>query len=218
MKFRTIAVEGPIGVGKTSFVELLAGKFDAHRVLEDLENPFLEDFYKDQQGAAFQVQLFFLLSRHRQLQELDQRDLFQQVTLCDYIFPRDKIFAYLNLDDSELLIYDKLYEMLEAQVPKPDMVIFLQAETSTLVERIRGRNRDYETAILETYVNEVNKAYNYFFFHYTQTPLLVIDTTEIDFVNDEGHLDELVEQIKKMDRGVQYYRPLGSSARVGRVR
>ncbi len=93
--------------------------------------------------------------------------------------------------------------------------IFLQAETSTLVERIRGRNRDYETAILETYVNEVNKAYNYFFFHYTQTPLLVIDTTEIDFVNDEGHLDELVEQIKKMDRGVQYYRPLGSSARVG---
>ena len=218
MKFRSIAVEGPIGVGKTSFVSLLAGRFDAFKVLEPAGNPFLKSFYEDEQGAAFQAQLFFLLSRYRQLQDLNQRDLFHQVTICDYIFSKDKVFAYLNLDDSELLIYDKLYEMLEAQVPKPDMVIFLQAETSTLVERIRGRNRDYETAILETYVNEVNKAYNYFFFHYTQTPLLVIDTTEIDFVNDEGHLDELVEQIKKMDRGVQYYRPLGSSARVGRVR
>jgi len=108
MKFRSIAVEGPIGVGKTSFVELLAKKFDAHRVLENLDNPFLQGFYEDQQGAAFQVQLFFLLSRYRQLQELEQRDLFQQITILDYIFPKDKIFAYLNLDDSELLIYDKL--------------------------------------------------------------------------------------------------------------
>ena len=113
MKFRSIAVEGPIGVGKTSFVELLAKKFDAHRVLENLDNPFLQGFYEDQQGAAFQVQLFFLLSRYRQLQELEQRDLFQQVTILDYIFPKDKIFAYLNLDDRELLIYDKLYAMLD---------------------------------------------------------------------------------------------------------
>ncbi|MCP3977750.1 MAG: deoxynucleoside kinase [bacterium] len=212
MKFRSIAVEGPIGVGKTSFVELLAKKIEAYKVLEDLENPFLEGFYADQQGAAFQAQLFFLLSRYRQLQELSQRDLFQQVTLCDYIFPKDKIFAYLNLDDSELLIYDKLYAMLEEQAPKPDMVIFLQAETRTLVERIRRRNRNYEKQVSETYINEVNKAYNYFFFHYTQTPLLVIDTTSIDFVHHEEHLDELVDQIRKMDRGVQYYRPMGSSA------
>jgi deoxyadenosine/deoxycytidine kinase len=212
MKFRSIAVEGPVGVGKTSFVELLAKKFDAYKVLENLENPFLKDFYEDKPGAAFQVQLFFLLSRYRQLQELSQRDLFHQVTILDYIFPKDKIFAYLNLDDSELLIYDKLYAMLEEQAPKPDLVIFLQAETRTLVERIARRNRDYEAEISEAYINEVNKAYNYFFFHYTQTPLLVIDTTAIDFVHHEEHLIELVEQIRKMDRGVQYYRPLGSSA------
>lgn len=211
MKFRSIAVEGPIGVGKTSFVELLAGKFDAFKVLEDVENPFLKQFYEDQQGAAFQAQLFFLLSRYRQLQELSQRDLFHQVTICDYIFPKDKIFAYLNLDDSELLIYDKLYALLEEQVPKPDLVIFLQAETRALAARIRGRRREYEQEISETYINEVNKAYNYFFFHYNQTPLLVIDTTSIDFVHYENHLDELVEQIRKMEHGVQYYRPMGSS-------
>jgi deoxyadenosine/deoxycytidine kinase len=212
MKFRSIAVEGPIGVGKSSLVELLAEKFDAYKVLEDTENPFLKAFYEDMQGAAFQVQLFFLLSRHRQLQELAQRDLFHQVMLCDYIFPKDKIFAYLNLDDSELLIYDKLYAMLEEQLPKPDMVIYLQAETETLVRRIKSRSRDYEAGISEAYINEVNKAYNYFFFHYSQTPLLVIDTTSIDFVHQEEHLDELVDQIRKMDRGVQYYRPLGSTA------
>jgi deoxyadenosine/deoxycytidine kinase len=212
MKFRSIAVEGPIGVGKTSFVDRLARKFDAFKVLEDIENPFLKQFYEDKQGAAFQAQLFFLLSRYRQLQELTQRDLFHQITLLDYIFPKDKIFAYLNLDDSELLIYDKLYALLDEQVPKPDLVICLQAETKTLVERIRGRNRDYEREISEAYINEVNKAYNYFFFHYNQTPLLVIDTTTIDFVRHEHHLDELVEQIRKMEHGVQYYQPLGSSS------
>ncbi len=212
MKFKSIAVEGPIGVGKTTFVELLARKFDAHRVLEDVNNPFLKDFYQDRPGTAFQAQLFFLLSRFRQQQELSQRDLFSQIALCDYIFPKDKIFAYLNLDDSELMLYDKLYSVLEAQVPKPDLVIFLQADTARLVERIRKRRREAETGISEAYVNEVNKAYNYFFFHYNQAPLLVIDTNDIDFVKHEDHLDELVEQIRKMDRGVQYYRPLGSSA------
>src|SRR5512136_226199 len=134
MKFRSIAVEGPIGVGKTSFVELLAKKIDAQRGLEKVDNPFLRDFYRDKPGAAFQAQLFFLLSRYRQLMDLGQRDLFHQVKLCDYIFPKDKIFAYLNLDDSELLIYDKLYAMLEPQAPKPDLVIFLQADTPRLIE------------------------------------------------------------------------------------
>lgn len=210
MNFRSIAVEGPIGVGKTSFVELLARRFDAHKVLEEMENPFLQGFYEDRPGAAFQVQLFFLLSRYRQLQDLSQRDLFHQITLLDYVFPKDKIFAYLNLDDGELLIYDKLYALLEQQVPKPDLVIFLQAETRTLIERIRRRQRTYESEISEAYVNEVNKAYNYYFFHYNATPLLVIDTTSIDFVRHEKHLDELVDQIHKMERGVQYYRPLGT--------
>ena len=211
MKFKSIAVEGPIGVGKTSFVELLAHKFDAHKILEDIDNPFLNDFYQDKPGSAFQAQLFFLLSRYKQLQELTQRDLFSQIMLADYIFPKDKIFAYLNLDDSELMIYDKLYNMLEIQVPKPDLVIFLQAETSCLVDRILRRRRKFEEGISEAYINEVNKAYNYYFFHYNQAPLLVIDTTNIDFVHQEEHLDALVEQIRKMDRGVQYYRPLGKA-------
>jgi deoxyadenosine/deoxycytidine kinase len=212
MKFRSIAVEGPIGVGKTSFVELLVKKFEANKVLEQVDNPFLRDFYHDKPGTAFQTQLFFLLSRYRQLLDLNQRDLFRQVTICDYIYPKDKIFAYLNLDDSELMIYDKLYALLEPQVPKPDLVIFLQADTARLMERIRRRKRDYEAEISEAYVNEVNKAYNYFFFNYTATPLLVINTSEIDFVHQENDLDELVAQIRKMERGVQYYRPLGSSA------
>ena len=170
-----------------------------------------KEFYEDKQGAAFQAQLFFLLSRHRQLQELAHRDLFHQITLCDYIFPKDKIFAYLNLDDSELLIYDKLYAMLEEQVVEAgpgDLPAGRDARRWSSASG--GRNRDYEIEISEAYINEVNKAYNYFFFHYTQTPLLVIDTTSIDFVHHEEHLDELVEQIRKMDRGVQYYRPLGS--------
>ena len=211
MKFRSIAVEGPIGVGKTSFVELLAKKFDAHRVLERVDNPFLRDFYQDRTGAAFQAQLFFQLSRHRQLMELSQRTLFSQITICDYIFPKDKIFAYLNLDDSELLIYDKLYALLESQTPKPDLVIFLQADTERLIERIKRRRRDYESEIAEAYVAEVAKAYNYFFFNYTATPLLVIDTNQIDFVKREEELDDLVAQIRRMERGVQYYRPASSA-------
>ena len=184
MKFRTIAVEGPIGVGKTSFVELLAKKLDAIRVLEKVDNPFLRDFYQDKQGASFQAQLFFLLSRYRQLQELAQRDLFHQVTLCDYIFPKDKIFAYLNLDDSELLIYDKLYALLEAAGPQArpgDLPAGGDAGAGRADQAVA--ERDYEQEISEAYINEVNKAYNYFFFHYNQTPLLVIDTTSIDFVH-----------------------------------
>jgi deoxyadenosine/deoxycytidine kinase len=211
MRFRSIAVEGPIGVGKTSFVELLAKKFDAHRVLERVDNPFLRDFYQDKTGTAFQAQLFFLLSRHRQLMELSQRTLFSQITICDYIFPKDKIFAYLNLDDSELLIYDKLYALLESQTPNPDLVIFLQADTERLIERIKRRKRDYEADISEAYVAEVAKAYNYFFFNYTATPLLVIDTNQIDFVKREQELDDLVAQIRRMERGVQYYRPASTA-------
>ena len=210
MKFRSIAVEGPIGVGKTSFVELLAKRFEANKVLEDVENPFLGDFYAEKPGASFQAQLFFLLSRFRQLQELEQRDLFSQITLIDFILPKDKIFAYLTLDDSELSLYEKLYEVQAEQVPKPDLVIYLQADTRHLQDRIRLRAREVESRIADDYITEVAKAYNYFFFHYKDTPLLVIDTNQIDFVHNENHLDELIDQIRKMDRGVQYYQPLGT--------
>src|SRR6058998_2986247 len=133
MKFKFIAVEGPIGVGKSSLVDLLSTRFDAVKVLEKTENPFLEDFYSDRPGAAFQAQLFFLLNRYQQQRELVQGDLFSQVTLCDYVFAKDKIFAYLNLDDSELMIYEKLYGVLEEQVPHPDLVIYLQAKDAVLM-------------------------------------------------------------------------------------
>jgi deoxyadenosine/deoxycytidine kinase len=146
-----------------------------------------------------------------QQQELAQTDLFHQVTICDYLFAKDKIFAYLNLDDSELMLYERLYTVLSERVPQPDLVIYLQASTEVLLERILRRRRDYETEIAEKYVNELNQAYNYFFYHYTASPLLVINTSEIDFVHREGDLEDLVNQIENMTRGVQYYTPLGTT-------
>src|SRR5215831_6265898 len=133
MKFKHIAVEGPIGVGKTSLVDLLAQRFDALKILERTENPFLEDFYRDKPGSAFQAQLFFLLNRYQQQKELAQGDLFSQVTLSDYLFAKDKIFAYLNLDDSELMVYERLYALLEQNIPRPDLVIYLQASDKVLL-------------------------------------------------------------------------------------
>jgi len=218
MNFKFIAVEGPIGVGKTSLVDLLAERFEARKVLEKVENPFLNDFYQDRPGAAFQCQLFFLLNRFRQQQEMAQGSLFNRGVICDYIFAKDKIFAYLNLDDSELMVYEKLYGVLEEQVPQPDLVVYLQARDDILMERIRRRLRDYEREISEKYVAELNRAYNYFFFHYNRTPLLVIDTSEIDFVQSRDDLEELFRQINSMQRGVQYYVPLGSSKGPGWAR
>jgi deoxyguanosine kinase len=211
MSFRFLAVEGPIGVGKTSLVDLLVPRFNATKVAERIENPFLRDFYKEKPGAAFQTQLFFLLNRYQQQQELAQRNLFQQITVCDYLFARDKIFAYLNLDDSELMLYERLYGLLAENVPRPDLVIYLQASTEVIMERIQRRKRDFESEIAESYINDLNQAYNYFFYHYTATPLLVINTTEIDFVHRKGDLDDLLNQIRGMKRGVQYYTPLATS-------
>ena len=210
MKFHHIAIEGPIGVGKTSLVKRLAQKFDAHVVMENVENPFLKDFYEEKAGAAFRTQLFFLLNRYQQQVELAQRNLFQQLTISDYVFAKDKLFAYLNLTDSELIVYERLYGMLEPQVRKQDMVIYLHASTEVLLSRIRGRKRDYESEISPEYINQVNEAYNHYFFHYKESPLLVIDTSQIDFVHEAADLDDLVQRIRSMDRGVQYYNPLPS--------
>jgi len=206
--FHYLAVEGPIGVGKTALAERLATRLDATTILEDTENPFLADFYGERPGAALQAQLFYLLNRHRQLTGLRQADLFLQATVCDYVFDKDKIFAYLNLDDNELFIYQRLYDLLSRDVPSPDLVVYLQAPTDVLVDRLRRRPADPEPDTPrpgEDYVRELNEAYQHFFFHYTATPLLVVETSEFDPETDDAALDELVRQIRGMGKGTQYY-------------
>lgn len=218
MPFHYLAIEGPIGVGKTRLAERLASKLEATTILEDTENPFLGDFYADRPGSALQAQLFYLLNRHRQLTSKRQADLFLQTTICDYVFDKDKIFAYLNLDDNELFIYQRLFDLLARDVPPPDLVVYLQAPTELLMERLRRRSQDPERAAIEAavggaelplpaeeYVRELNEAYQHFFFHYTATPLLVVETSEFDPESDDAALDELVKQIKAMHKGTRYY-------------
>ena len=210
MQFRYIAVEGPIGAGKTALAERLATRLDATLVLEDTENPFLADFYADRPGAALQAQLFYLLQRHRQQTTLQQADLFSQTTVADYLFDKDKIFAYLNLDDNELFIYQRLYDLLGRDVPGPDLVIYLQAPTDVLQRRMRSRSAEPDVEGFEAdpeYLKELNEAYHHFFFHYDATPLLVVETSQFDSdVSDEA-LDDLVRQIGQMGAGTRYYVP-----------
>jgi deoxyadenosine/deoxycytidine kinase len=210
--FHYLAIEGPIGVGKTRLAERLASKLEATTILEDTENPFLIDFYADKPGSALQAQLFYLLNRHRQLTGKRQADLFLQTTICDYVFDKDKIFAYVNLDDNELFIYQRLFDLLARDVPPPDLVVYLQAPTELLMERLRKRAKEnidaqVEAAPLpdEEYLRELNEAYQHFFFHYTATPLLVVETSEFDPESDDAALDELVKQIKGMGKGTRYY-------------
>jgi deoxyguanosine kinase len=211
MKFHFLAIEGPIGVGKTSVVERVSERLKASTILEEgVENPFLKPFYEARPGAAFQVELFYLLSRYRQQQDLLQRNLFQEATISDYIFEKSKLFAYLNLEDNELLIFEKLYTLLAEGVPRPDLVVYLQAPTETLIKRIRNRGRPEEAGLSEEYLSEVNRAYNHYFFHYTQTPLLVVNTSEVDFVKRPEDVDDLLKQIRNMGKGTQYYVPMGS--------
>jgi deoxyguanosine kinase len=208
--FRHIAIEGPIGVGKTTLVHMLADRFEGTMVLEDITNPFLPAFYENRPGASFQVQMYFLLSRFQQQRDINQMNLFQRLVIADYTFPKDRIFAYLNLDDTDLKIYEKLYQSLEQEVPKPDLVIYMQADLPVLVERIARRARDYERTIEDDYLRRLSEAYSYYFFHYRETPLLVVKTDEIDFVNNPADFDDFVERISKCRRGTQVYVPLGS--------
>jgi deoxyguanosine kinase len=213
MAHHYVAIEGPIGVGKTTVVERLAERLEANTVLEDwATNPFLQPFYDGKDGAAFQTELFFLLLRYRQQQELVQRELFAQATLCDYIFEKSRLFSYLNLDDSELLIYEKLFSLLAESVPKPDLVVYLQAPTEVLMKRVKSRGRSEEAHLSQEYLGEVNRAYNHYFFHYSATPLLVVNTADVDFATSTQDLDDLLRQIRAMGRGTQYYVPRGSSA------
>jgi len=207
--FRYIAIEGPLGVGKSALADRLGARLDATMVLDETENPFLADFYADRPGAAFQAQLFFTLARHRQQTALRQSDLFSQVTVCDYLFERDKIHAYLNLDDNELFIYQRLYELLAQDVPAPDLVIYLQTPTDVLRRRLKDRQRANPDAPVldDDYVRELNEAYNHFFFHYSATPLLVVETSQFDLTWGDEALDDLVKQLKGMGKGTRYYVP-----------
>jgi deoxyadenosine/deoxycytidine kinase len=210
LQFRYIAVEGPIGAGKTALAERLRTRLDATLVLEETENPFLADFYADRPGAALQAQLFYLLNRHRQQTSLRQADLFSQITIADYLFDKDKIFAYLNLDDNELFIYQRLYDLLSRDVPRPDLVLYLQAPTDVLLRRVRAQRSDPETPRFEPdaeYLKELNEAYHHFFFHYDSTPLLVVETSQLDSEASDEALDDLVKQIKTMGPGTRYYVP-----------
>jgi deoxyadenosine/deoxycytidine kinase len=206
--FQYLAVEGPIGVGKTVLAERLASRLDATTILDDTDNPFLADFYDERPGAALQAQLVYLLNRHRQLTGLRQADLFLQATVCDYLFDKDKIFAYLNLDDNELFIYQRLFDLLVRDIPAPDLVVYLQAPTDVLLERLRRTHVDTDDQRPrpdEDYIRELNEAYRHFFFHYTATPLLVVETAEFDPETDDAALDDLVRQIRTMGRGTRYY-------------
>jgi deoxyguanosine kinase len=204
-----IIIEGVIGVGKTSLARLMAERMDARLILEEVEeNPFLEDFYRDPVHYAFQTQMFFLLSRYRQQLEFPQQDLFQHKTVCDYLFDKDKIFAYINLNEKELSLYERLWSLLHRDIPKPDLVIYLQANTETLMHRIRERGRAYEKSISAEYIQHLNEAYSYFFFHYTDSPLLVVNTAKIDFVHNPEDLEDLLAQIRKPHLGTKYYVPM----------
>jgi deoxyadenosine/deoxycytidine kinase len=208
--FRYIAVEGPIGVGKTRLAERLATRIDGSAVLEDVENPFLADFYQDRPGAALQAQLIYLVNRHRQLGNLRQADLFHHTIVCDYLFDRDKIFAYLNLDDNELFIYQRLYDLLARDIPPPDLVVYLQAPTEVLLRRLKERPVEPERVTPQPdaeYLRELNEAYQHFFFHYTATPLLVVETSQFDPDTSDEALDDLVRQINGMHKGTRYYVP-----------
>jgi deoxyguanosine kinase len=203
-----IVTEGPIGVGKTSLTSLLAEKLNARLILERAEdNPFLTDFYKDPARYRFQTQMFFLLSRFSQQRETTQPDLFTRITISDYLFDKDRIFAYLNLDENELALYEQFYKILEPKIVRPDLVIFLHADTDTLLRRIKLRARPFEKEIDPDYIAAVNEAYNFFFFRYSDTPLLVINTSDIDFVHRQEDLDDLLRQILGMKQGTQYYVP-----------
>jgi len=209
LNFRYIAIEGPAGVGKSLLADRLGARLDATVVLDETENPFLADFYGDRPGAAFQAQLFFTLSRHRQQTALRQSDLFSQVTVCDYLFERDKIYAYLNLDDNELFIYQRLYELLSQDVPSPDLVIYLQTPTDVLRRRIKERTRanPEAPALDDEYIRELNEAYNHFFFHYSSTPLLVVETSQFDLSWGDEAMDDFMKQLHGMGKGTRYYVP-----------
>ncbi|MBW2065785.1 MAG: deoxynucleoside kinase [Deltaproteobacteria bacterium] len=206
-----IVIEGPLGVGKTSLAMMLADKINAQTLMEDVdENPFLINFYQNPRKYGFQAQIFFLLRRYNLAMELTQMDLFRRVVVSDYLFDKDRIFAKANLEDDEFWLYEQLFQILKGRIPTPDLVIFLQARTEVLLERIRKRKRKYEKAISYKYLEKINQAFNDFFFHFSDCPLLVINASEIDFVNVPEDFEDLIRRIREMKSGTRYYVPFSA--------
>ncbi|MBD3322220.1 MAG: AAA family ATPase [Chitinivibrionales bacterium] len=214
--FNHICIEGVIGAGKTSLCRLLAERFSARTICEQVEeNPFLSQFYKNKQMYAFQTQLWFLLSRYRQLsEEFIQQDLFHETAIADYMFAKDRIFASVNLDENEMALYNTVAGILEREIPRPDLVIYLQASTDILLKRIENRGRSYENNMDASYIENLNQAYNHFFFHYTGSTVLIINTNDIDFVNNQSDLDEITGQILQTKSGINFYQPLAKDDRL----
>jgi deoxyadenosine/deoxycytidine kinase len=204
-----IAIEGVIGAGKSSLAKRIGERLNANLVLEQFDNnPFLEKFYVDRKRFAFQTQMFFLINRFKQHQELHQEDLFLEHIVCDYIFEKDRIFAYMNLSKDELNLYESIYPLLARALRKPDIVIFLQSSTDRLMFNIKKRGRKIERSITRSYLEELSEAYNHYFFRYNSTPLLIVNSSEIDFVNSDKDFDELFKQIFREDRGfTEYFNP-----------
>ncbi len=204
-----IAIEGPIGVGKTSLAELLSKELGARLVLEDFEdNPFLPDFYNDPERFGFQTQLFFLLQRYRQQQDLRQVDMFQKLLITDYMFVKDRLFASLNLGDKEMHLYDTVASLLERNIIKPDLVIYLQADTDVLMKNIEKRGRNMERNVTWEYIDALNQVYTEYFFRYQNTPLVIINTNNIDFVENENDLKEVIDYIRQPVSGTKFFNPV----------
>ena len=208
-----VAIEGAIGVGKTSLAKLLSDKLGAKLILEKFEdNPFLSEFYDDPERFAFQTQLFFLLQRYQQQQELRQVDMFHNLLISDYMFIKDRLFASLNLDEKEMSLYDSIANMLERNVINPDLIIYLQADTSTLMKNIAKRGREFEANISYDYINGLNEIYTEYFFRYNETPLVIINTNYIDFVNNSADLDQVIDYIRQQPvTGTKFFNPTAST-------
>ena len=203
-----VAIEGTIGVGKTSLANLFSEKLGAKLILEAFEdNPFLTDFYEDPESNAFQTQLWFLLQRYQQQQELRQVDMFQNLVVTDYMFVKDRLFAALNLNEKEMSLYDSVAKMMEKNIIHPDLVIFLQADTETLMKNISKRGRDFEKNMSEDYIDALNQVYNEYFFRYQETPLIIINTNNIDFVQNPGDLEEMIGYIRQPISGTKFFNP-----------
>tara|TARA_Y100000741_G_scaffold276817_1_gene216654 strand:- start:589 stop:1230 length:642 start_codon:yes stop_codon:yes gene_type:complete len=206
-----IAIEGPIGVGKTSLAKLLSKRLSAKLILEKFEdNPFLSEFYNDPTRFAFQTQLFFLLQRYQQQQDIRQVDMFHNLLISDYMFIKDRLFASLNLDDKEMNLYDSIANMMERNVINPDLIIYLQADTASLMKNIDKRGRNFESNISNEYINELNEIYTEYFFRYNDTPLVIINTNNIDFVHNPDDLDQVIQYIKQPVSGTKFFNPSSS--------